>query len=386
MKRVDQGGADIVCLSHLRWNSVYQRPHHLMSCFGRTRRVFFLEEPVHDSDSPYVETERTRDGVTVLVPHVSDGPGDEPADLLHRDLMSQALRQHGAEEAVLWYHTPMALRWTPDVDPVCVVYDCMDELSAFKDSPRELRALEVQLLRRADLVFTGGQSLFEAKRDRHPAVYAFPSSVDVKHFARSRSGIEDPPDQAGIPRPRLGFYGVLDERLDLDLLDGIAAARPHWQLVMIGPVTKIEESDLPRRPNVFYLGAKSYDELPDYLAGWDVALLPFAHNESTRFISPTKTPEYLAAGKPVVSTSIRDVVRPYGRRGMVKIADTPHDFVAAVERALSGGSGATREEIDGYLRSMSWDMTWSQMNDLIAQVEGEGSMSVHNGEVVAAHV
>jgi UDP-galactopyranose mutase len=241
----------------------------------------------------------------------------------------------------------------------------MDELSAFKGASPLLRGLESELLSRADLVFTGGQSLYEAKRDRHPRVHAFPSSIDAAHFGRAREMSEEPADQSPIPRPRLGFFGVIDERLDTELLDEVARMRPEWQLVMVGPVVKIDEAALPRRPNIHYLGMKSYEELPAYLAGWDVALLPFARNDSTRFISPTKTPEYLAAGKPVVSTSIRDVVRPYGQEGLVRIADSAEEFVAACEAALREDSGERQSRVDAFLAQNSWDKTWSRMSELI---------------------
>jgi UDP-galactopyranose mutase len=225
-------------------------------------------------------------------------------------------------------------------------------------------------------VFTGGRSLWEQKRLRHPSVHCFPSSVDVPHFASAREmapelGPEmkrEPADQAGIPHPRLGFFGVIDERMDLALLDSVARARPDWQLVMIGPVVKIDPAHLPKRPNIHWLGGKSYRELPRYIAGWDVALLPFAQNDATRYISPTKTPEYLAAGKPVVSTPITDVVRPYGEMGLAHIAQTPAEFVAAVERALCEDHVSRQRLADGWLSHLSWDRTWSRMHGLIQEV------------------
>jgi UDP-galactopyranose mutase len=196
-------------------------------------------------------------------------------------------------------------------------------------------------------------------------VHAFPSSVDVAHFASARKSQDDPDDQAGIPHPRLGFFGVIDERLDIDLLGAVAQLRPDWHLILIGPVAKIDPASLPLAANIHYLGAKKYEELPSYLAGWDVALLPFARNEATRFISPTKTPEYLAAGKPVVSTSIRDVVRPYGVKGLARIADTPDAFVAAIEAALAEDSSERLRDVDAFLTQMSWDGTWTRMYRLV---------------------
>jgi len=272
-------------------------------------------------------------------------------------------------DPVAWVYTPMAEPLLDAVEPALVVYDCMDELSAFAFAPKALREREAELLRRADVVFTGGHSLYEAKRDLHPNIHPLPSSVDVAHFGKARAPMPEPEDQAFIPRPRLGFFGVIDERMDLDLIAAVADARPAWQIVMIGPTAKIDPARLPRRANIHWLGMKKYEELPAYLAGWDVALLPFARNASTRFISPTKTPEYLAAGKPVVSTSIRDVVRPYGELGLARIADTPEGFVAAIEGYLAEGEeerGAREVRAEEVLSRMSWDRTYDRVEDLVS--------------------
>jgi UDP-galactopyranose mutase len=226
-------------------------------------------------------------------------------------------------------------------------------------------------MHRSDLVFTGGYSLYEAKQAQHSNIHPLPSSVDVPHFAKARTIDVDPEDQRGVARPRLGFFGVLDERLDIPLLAGIAAAKPDWQVILIGPVVKIDPADLPRAANIHYLGAKSYAELPHYIAGWDLALLLFARNEATRFISPTKTPEYLAAGKPVVSTSIRDVVTPYGDRELVRIADSVEDFVAACAAAMSEPPEPRRVRADVFLRGTSWDRTWRKAAALLDAALGD---------------
>jgi glycosyltransferase involved in cell wall biosynthesis len=359
-------GSDLICFSHLRWHFVYQRPQHLLSRCARERRVLFFEEPVYDAPGG-ARLDITRDdcGVTIAVPHLApdDGPNDSPrAVLAQRALLDRAIASEGLAPGVLWYYTPMALAFSAHLTAPVVVYDCMDELTGFTGAPAGLRRAEQALMRRATVMFTGGQSLYEAKRDLHPNVHAFPSSVDVAHFARARSGAADPQDQAGIPHPRLGFYGVIDERFDVDLIRGAAERRPDWQFVMIGPIVKIDPATLPRAANVHYLGPKPYDALPEYLSGWDVALLPFARNAATRFISPTKTPEYLAAGCPVVSTSIRDVVRPYGELGLARIADDPDAFVAAVDAALEEDRDARCRVADALLGRMSWDLTWQAMS------------------------
>jgi len=261
----------------------------------------------------------------------------------------------------------------------------MDELSAFAGAPRALRDREAELMFRADLVLTGGQSLYEAKRGLHPNVHAFPSSVDVKHFARARGAQSEPEDQtnASIPRPRIGYFGVIDERMDMDLVRGVAEARPDWQLVFVGPTCKIDPASFPTLPNVHRLGRKAYEELPEYVAGWDVAILPFARNESTRFISPTKTPEYLAAGKPVVSTSIRDVVRPYGKENLARIADSVPDFVAAIEAAMAEDEESRIRRADQFLSKISWERTFNGIRDLIAEAADSHAEAVAESGALA---
>jgi UDP-galactopyranose mutase len=365
--------ADLVCLSHLRWDFVYQRPQHLLSRCAKQRRVFFVEEPIFGQGPSRLDVTQREDGVYVVVPHLPEGLSSEVAvEAIQQAMIDRLFAEHQIRDYVLWYYTPMALGWTRHLKPLVTVYDCMDELSAFKNAPRLLRDREADLFGRADLVFTGGQSLYEAKRDQHQNVYAFPSSIDRAHFAKARdSRMEDPADQANIPHPRMGFFGVVDERFDIELLDGISEARPDWNFVVIGPVVKIDEAALPRRANIHYLGSKSYKELPAYLAGWDVAALLFARNDSTRFISPTKTPEYLAAGKPVVSTSIRDVVRPYGKLGLVRIADDAAEFVkAAAEIGMDErvDDAAWLARVDEFLAKISWDRTWGEMAELIGEV------------------
>ncbi len=355
---------DLVCLSHLRWHFVFQRPQHLMTRFARERRVFFVEEPVA-AETAGLDVRLESSGVCVVTPQLPTGLSPEAETATQRRLLTAFFARQRIRSFVLWYYTPMMLRFTDHLDPLAIVYDCMDDLSGFAGAPPGLVKEERRLLERADVVMTGGHSLYEAKRDMHPNVHAVPSSVDVAHFAQARTASEGPPDQAAIARPRLGFFGVIDERMDLDLVRGVAAARPVWHIVLVGPVIKIDPASVPAAPNVHALGGKRYDELPAYIAGWDVALLPFARNRATRFISPTKTPEYLAAGKAVVSTSITDVVRPYGERGLVRIADTVPDFVEAVEKALRERPGPRQAAADAFLARMSWDATWRRMRNLV---------------------
>jgi glycosyltransferase involved in cell wall biosynthesis len=358
---------NIVCISHLRWDFVLQRPQHLLNRAAQEGRVLYVEEPMWGDWAPHMDVTSRSGGVLVAVPHLPERLRPEESLEIQRGLLDTTVSTHVGDEFTLWYYTPMGLPFSDHLAAASVVYDCMDELSAFAGAPAALKTSEAELFRIADVVFTGGHSLYEAKRRRHPRVFAFPSSVDVGHFSRARRISRDPSDQADIPHARLGFFGVIDERMDYDLLAGVAAARPDWHLVLIGPTAKVDPAALPRAANIHYLGPKSYAELPEYIAGWDVALLPFARNEATRFISPTKTPEYLAAGKPVVSTSIRDVVRPYGERGLVHIADSVDAFVAASAACLAGESVARLEAVDAFLAHLSWDSTWQQMRRAITQ-------------------
>ncbi|MBL1178203.1 glycosyltransferase family 1 protein [Pantanalinema sp. GBBB05] len=364
---------DLICFSHLRWDFVYQRPQHLLSRCAQMRRVFVVEEPIASpDDSWWLELSRREGGIWIAVPYLPQNISEEDAIVLQKHLLDCLFAEAQIQFPILWYYTPMVLPFTHHLaaQASAIVYDCMDELSAFQGAHPQIQAREAHLFKLADLVFTGGRSLYEAKQHQHSQVHAFPSSIDAAHFAQARKLTEEPSDQAAIPHPRLGFYGVVDERMDLALLEGIAKAKPDWHLVIIGPVVKIAPSTLPNHANIHYLGSKSYQELPSYLAGWDVALLPFAHNESTRFISPTKTPEYLAAGKPVVSTSIRDVVRPYGEARLVQIADTVSEFVAAIATALEHNLTQAEwlHQVDTFLAQTSWDRTWQAMNELIEAV------------------
>lgn len=357
-------GYDLLCLSHLRWDFVFQRPQHLLTRFARGR-VFFFEEPVFGAASPHLDVTPRTGNVRVLVPHLPDGLDAEQVAALQAELLSKHLREANVKDFVRWYLTPASLSFTRHLDSMFTIYDCMDELSHFKGAPAALREQEKELFKLADLVFTGGVNLYNFKKDHHANVHAFPSSVDVSHFGKARGEWEEPQDQQGIPHPRVGFFGVLDERLDVELVRELAALRPDLHQVLIGPVCKIDQADLPQAPNIHYLGPKSYDELPRYLAGWDVAMMPFARNDATRFISPTKTPEYLAGGRPVVSTTITDVVEPYERLGLVRIADNAADFARAIDEALAEDPVQRTLLADQFLSQNSWDKTWAKMQTLI---------------------
>jgi UDP-galactopyranose mutase len=379
-------GSDLICFSHLRWDFVWQRPQHLLSRAAADRRVWFVEEPREADGDARLQVTPVNDRLAVVVPHLPAGLSPEESCHAQRDLLAAWWRDRGFESPLLWYYTPMALAFTRTLAAGVVVYDCMDELSLFKGAPPSLRGLEAELLERADLVFTGGVSLYESKKHQHPSVHACPSSVDKSHFMQARNGQLPPPaDQAGIPGPRVGFFGVIDERLDIELVGRLAELRPQYHFVLLGPVVKIDPAMLPVAPNLHYLGMKKYDELPAYLAGWDVAMLPFARNDATRFISPTKTPEYLAAGCPVVSTSITDVIRPYGVQQLARIADDPQEFADAIDASLVDGPERL-ERADAFLANMSWDRTWQGMQALIGRVSRNVGRTSQGRAVTSAPV
>jgi UDP-galactopyranose mutase len=338
-----------------------------MSRFARTRRVFFIEEPIFGDTEPHLRASVCpKTGVHIQTPVLPSGLNHQEVLNFQRTLLRSMLQKNHISDYIAWYYTPMAREFASDLKPAITVYDCMDELSAFAGAPPSMRVNEEGLFRDADLVFTGGASLFESKRKQHPSVHLFPSSVDIEHFAQARSIKRDPEDQSELPHPRLGYAGVVDERMDLELLRKVASERPDWHIILLGPVVKIDQASLPKAANIHYLGIKQYSELPAYLSGWDIGMLPFALNESTRFISPTKTPEYLAAGLKVVSTPIRDVVTPYGDLGLVAIAREPNEFIAAIESLLHDPPDlGFFARVDQFLSRSSWDKTWAGMSELI---------------------
>jgi UDP-galactopyranose mutase len=313
--------------------------------------VFFWEEPVYEAETDHLEI-RNADNVIIVTPHLQNRE-DETKKL--RQLLDLLIRSNDIKKYNSWYYSPLALSFSDHLVPGTIIYDCMDELSAFRFAPRELRQMEALLMDKADIVFTGGKSLYEARQHLHPNIYCFPSSIDKAHFAQARGFRDEMPEQESIPHPRIGFYGVVDERFDMNLLEQLARYKPEWHFVILGPVVKIDPAKLPVSHNIHFIEGKKYDELPFYLAGWDVAMMPFAKNESTKYISPTKTPEYLAGGKPVVSTSIRDVVAPYGESRLVHIADTVQDFAQAIEKAMNDRYDSKwLDRTDKFLAKISW--------------------------------
>lgn len=368
--------AHLIAFSHLRWDFVFQRPQHLLTRMADTHPVIYVEEPVLSQGRPRLEEIDAAPGVTVLRPHTPvESHGFHHDQLLViAPMLADYFQENGVGDSIAWFYTPMALPLLALFEPLAVVYDCMDELSAFKGAPQGLSELEHALIKKADVVFTGGISLYEAKRALHPNVHCQPSAVDVSHYAPERLLTDSPhwacveAVQGHLPHPMLGYFGVIDERMNLMLLDAIARAHPEWSIVMVGPVLKIDQSELPRHDNIHWLGLQPYDRLPYLVKDWDVCLMPFALNEATQYISPTKTLEYLAADKPVVSTAIQDVVALYG--DVVHVAHSKGQFIEICEGLLQR-SGAPRstvfDDASSCVCCFSWDDTAQAMLELTQQ-------------------
>ena len=369
----------LLCLSHLRWDFVFQRPQQLLTRAAESFQVLFFEEPVIvEAAEPSLVVRTEIYNITVATPQLPPGLDPSDIDAVQRSLLDQLLTQIEGPLDVVWYYTPMAFPFAGHLKPRKVVFDVMDQLSAFDGASLRLALLERQLLRRADIVFAGGRSLAEAKRRVHSDVHLLPSSVDAEHFRGARAGPSlqgEPADQAVLPFPRIGYFGVIDERIDYELLDKMAALRPAWQFVMIGPTAKVVPADLPRRSNLHWLGMKAYADLPSYLAGWNAGIMPFALNDATRYISPTKTPEFLAAGVRVASTPIPDVVAEWKAGGLVEIASTADEMIARVEDMLTATDPAWLSDVDQRLQSMSWNATWDRMQRIITDLPADGIAS-----------
>ena len=361
-KDTPQLPSNLLCFSHLRWDCVYQRPQHLLTRFSKIFKVYFLEEPICDvTDKPFLSISAINNNLYILTPHLYKGLSHSEIIEYQTDMLDTFLENKIVSDFVFWYYTPMALEFSARHNPSLIVYDCMDELSAFKFAPAQLKGYEKDLFSKAHIAFTGGYSLYEHKKNEHKNIFPFPSSIDKNHFGKARKIKPELEDQQNIPHPRIGFFGVIDERFDIELIREIAEQRPDWHIVLIGPIRKVDSALLPKSENIHYLGQKNYQELPLYLAGWDIALIPFLLNESTKFISPTKTPEYLAAGIPVVSTAIKDVVRPYGDMGMVHIAHNSKQFIHAIQTELISTKKEWLALVDEFLEHNSWDLTCSKM-------------------------
>ena len=358
----------LVVFASMRWAFVYQRPQQLLSRLARHFRVLYVEEPRREDGPARLECSSPAPNVTVLTPLTpvdASGFHDDQIALL-APLLSEYLRANGVTDCIAWFYAPMALPLITQLHPRAVIYDCMDDVAGARDAPRQLRQRESALLKVAGLVLTAGPALFDVKRRLHANVHCLPSAVDVRLFAPSAldpgcaAAREARRLQQDLRSPRLGFYGVIDERIDTGLLAQLAHARPQWDFVMVGPIARIDPRSLPRHPNLHWLGLQPYALLPYLLAGWDVCLVPFALNDSTRFINPTKTLEYMAAEKPVVSTALADVVALHGE--VVRVAYDTEGFVQACEDALNESGEARRRRLSEALSEV-FRISWAASAD-----------------------
>jgi UDP-galactopyranose mutase len=386
--------SDLICFSHLRWDFVWQRPQHVLSRMAKHYRILFVEEPITTSkeSKPRLEILPAKGATNISVARLifpveqehRIGHGDALTQETYSRLLNVYLKAQGFKDPLLWLYTPMASAFTETIPHRLLACDVMEQLSAVKDAPAQLVEKERRILRQADIVFTGGVSLYRSKLPFNANTYLFPSGVEIEHFAQATdsSAFPIPDDIANVPRPILGYYGVIDERMDLGLIAQLAQAHPEWSVVMLGPLAKISPEDLPQAPNIYYPGMKTYEQLPSYLAHFDVALVPFARNEATKYLSPTKTLEYMAAHKPIVSTPINDVVESFGE--VVRIGDTSEEFIQHVEAALTDNPEARRVKEDQLLNLYTWDSLVQRMKRLIDRCYRIPTTKVADGKTAAA--
>ena len=362
--------SELIVLSHLRWDWVWQRPQQLVSRMATAphRTTWFVEEPLTPSHREVTENRlasESVDGLTrVWLEIPEQGHHVGFVDEVLPDYLQQLpeLLGEAQGERVVWLYTPLALEAALALKPTTLVYDVMDDLAAFEDSAPELVMRQRQTLRKADVVFAGGRSLHRSvvAQGRSDAIL-FPSGVSARHYGSGSRDASQPHE-----RPVAGYVGVLDERLNLELLKQLAEELPDWTIRMVGPYMQIDPDSLPAAPNIEYLGKQEYDDLPGIMAQFDVALMPFALNEATRSISPTKTLEYLAAGLPVVSTRIADVVADFAE--VVALRDDAAGFAAAC-RALLDRSPADRQRVARIVAQNDWDQIARKMENTVFRGE-----------------
>jgi glycosyltransferase involved in cell wall biosynthesis len=366
--------APIIVHSHLRWDFVWQRPQQLLSRLARRNDVLFIEEPIYCDDvgtpwlalsEPEPRVHRTLPMLPVSLRGEYDASIAEIRELVRQEIAGGGTLGGRFAHPIQWFYTPMpAPAMIGAFDERAVIYDCMDELSKFRFAPRELVDRERSLMAEADVVFTGGYALWQSKSKYHANVHFFGCGVDVAHFAAARSAdLPLPHEIAALEKPVIGYYGVIDERIDYELLRHLAESLPQAELVMVGPVVKVDPKELPQAPNIHWLGQRQYAELPAHVKGFDVCLMPFALNEATEYINPTKTLEYMAAGKPIVSTAISDVVHNF--TPVVTVARSPEEFVAAVRAAIDAPNSEMVSRGLEQARANSWESIVARMERII---------------------
>lgn len=375
----------LIVFSHLRWHFIYQRPQHLLTRLAQRYRVIYVEEPVKDPGQPRFERTTVAPQVELLKPLTpleASGFHDDQLSVL-KPMLDEFMHKELIDDYLVWFYTPMALPLLAQMRPRAVVYDCLDDWSALAGAPRQLQQREAALLKLADLVLTSGPSLYEAKREVHPHVLCLPSAVDAHHYAPNNALAhtclvkEARALQAHIPHPRLGFFGVIDERLNCALLRALARANPAWHIVMVGPVVSKDAASLPQEPNIHWIGPQRHELLPQIMTGWDICILPLAVNEATRYTSPSKVLEYMAAEKPIVSTPLSDVVSMYG--DVVEVAADTADFIAACECVLNESRQRRAQRMSDMLTSVS-RFSWEQsVSAILAELDEQLAHKAQTG-------
>ena len=368
-KDLDLSKYDLICFSHLRWDFVFQRPQHLLTRCAKTQRVFYIEEPVFgEVEQDHFKSKPTPEGVTVITPFLKHGYGEEEVNGKLKYLLEELFELRTIKSYIFWYYTPMPIAYSTFFEPTLIIYDCMDELANFRFAPPDITEREQYLMARADIVYTGGYQLYEAKSGHHPNVFFHGCGVDAGHFGRARLASTVVPEAvAALPGPVFGYIGVIDERLDYALIEALARDFPDASVVMAGPLAKVSADELPRSPNIHWLGQQPYEALPALVKGFDVCLMPFALNEATRCINPTKTLEYMAAGKPIVSTAVPDVVRHF--TPVVSVAADHEEFLDAAARAACAPDPVLLRKGIAQAMEASWDSIVATMRaELLAAV------------------
>lgn len=377
----------IIALCHLSWDWVWQRPQQFLSRLAQTHRVLFVETYCSDTPATRVElrTPAEQPGVTVCQMHLpaarwSDGKfiDRERRHALQRVLATDLAGQF--DDAILWFNDPMAVTaFAGHLDEALIVYDCMDELSQFNGAPPALLERERELLELADVVFCGGRKMRDRRLPLNPNCHFYGTGVDCGHFGAARSaGLPVAPELAQLDGPVLGYFGVIDERIDYDLLAALAEANPRWHLAMVGPTAKVDPANFPQRPNLHWLGGRPYAQLPALTKGFSVCLMPFALNAATEYINPTKALEYMAAGRPVVSTALDEVKSNFG--SVARIARSHQEFIELCRREVAAPS---KLRIARGLR-LAADNTWdaivakleAHVADALAERREEASVEV----------
>ena len=366
-------GPPIVVHCHLRWDFVWQRPQQLFVRLALRHRIAFIEEPLRDDGETRLAISEPHRNVIRIVPTLNrakhldvDAQCAELLPHLRRAFDEHPLLAGRFVRPIHWFYSPMtAPSMLGKFDAAAVVYDCMDELANFRFAPSDLRAREAALMAAADVVFTGGYQLFTRKRRHHRNVHLYGCGVDLAHYAEARNPATlIPADVASLPGPVLGYFGVVDERLDYALIEALADAFRNGSVVIIGPCAKVDPATLPRRANLHWLGQRAYADLPAYTKAFDVCLMPFALNDATENINPTKTLEYMAAGKPVVSTAVADVVRHFSP--IVAVGHTHEEFIALANDACSYPDETLIARGIKRAESATWDAIVDAMREHVA--------------------